>query len=292
MVPEVEKWLADMRDHDPAAADGIDEAVAALRAGGTSMGPPLVVPVDSSFVVPVESPSRPGAAASIQRGRSGPRRGQRGRSGPRRGQRGRSAAGAARWLLAKTALPGLDAAYERQREMLTPMRRTAADVATSRKRLELQIGQLEREVAEQGGTAPDAAQGRLADLRRRYAALRAEEERVMVASQRLQATIEDFRTRMEAAKSAYLAAQEAVETTWAEVAPDHAVSAGPAHGAFWLSELRPAAPESAGTRILFTVEPSGTAVLLAAGTESDRLHAWYAEAIARSRLRYQRTRKR
>ena len=172
------------------------------------------------------------------------------------------------------------------------MRRTAADVATSRKRLELQIGQLEREVAEQGGTAPDAAQGRLADLRRRYAALWAEEERVMVASQRLQATIEDFRTRMEAAKSAYLAAQEAVETTWAEVAPDHAVSAGPAHGAFWLSELRPAAPESAGTRILFTVEPSGTAVLLAAGTESDRLHAWYAEAIARSRLRYQRTRKR
>ena len=48
----------------------------------------------------------------------------------------------------------------------------------------------------------------------------------------------------------------------------------------------------AGARILFTVEPSGTAVLLAAGTESDRLRAWYAEAVARSRLRYRRSRRR
>jgi len=91
-------------------------------------------------------------------------------------------------------------------------------------------------------------------------------------------------------QAAYLAAQEAVGATWAEVAPDDAASA--VQGPFWLSELRPAAPESAGTRILFTVEPSGTAVLLAAGTESDRLQAWYAEAIAWSRLRYQRTRRR
>ena len=55
---------------------------------------------------------------------------------------------------------------------------------------------------------------------------------------------------------------------------------------------RPAAPELADTRILFTVEPSGTAVLLAAGTESDRLDAWYTEAIVRSRFRYQRTQRR
>ena len=36
----------------------------------------------------------------------------------------------------------------------------------------------------------------------------------------------------------------------------------------------------ADTRILFTVEPSGTAVLLAAGMDSDWLRAWYTEAIA------------
>jgi hypothetical protein len=58
-----------------------------------------------------------------------------------------------------------------------------------------------------------------------------------------------------------------------------------------LSELRPAAP----VRILFTMEPSssgaepsGTAVLLAAGTERDWLDAWYAEAIRQSRTRYGR----
>jgi hypothetical protein len=107
------------------------------------------------------------------------------------------------------------------RDMLTPVRRAAADVATSRKRLGLQIEQLE---------------GQVASL--------SEQDRA---------------------------------TTWTEVAPD-----GPARAPFWLSELRPTAPASAGTRILFTVEPSGTAVLLAAGTESDRLRAWYAEAIARS----------
>jgi hypothetical protein len=101
--------------------------------------------------------------------------------------------------------------------------------------------------------------------------------------------------RKEAAKAAYLAAQEAVETTWAEVPQGHAVDAGqdgPDQVPSWLSELRPAAPESADTRILFTVEPSGTAVLLAAGTESDRLDAWYTEAIVRSRFRYQRTQRR
>jgi len=89
MAPEVETWLADIRDRDPAAAAGIDEAVAALRAGGTGVGPPLVVPV--------ERPSRPvPGRRSVSRS-------------------SRPGAGVARWLLARTALPGLDAAYERQR---------------------------------------------------------------------------------------------------------------------------------------------------------------------------------
>ena len=47
-------------------------------------------------------------------------------------------------------------------------------------------------------------------------------------------------------------------------------------------------PELARTRILFTVESPGTAVLLAAGMESDGLRAWYTEAIANCRIRYQR----
>ena len=68
----------------------------------------------------------------------------------------------------------------------------------------------------------------------------------------------------------------------------HAGPDAPAQPAFWLRELRPDAPESASTRILFTVEPPGTAVLLAAGMENDWLRAWYAEAIPRCSIRYRR----
>jgi hypothetical protein len=67
----------------------------------------------------------------------------------------------------------------------------------------------------------------------------------------------------------------------------NAESPDPARPSLPLSELRPGAPESAGTRILFTIEPPATAVLLAAGMEDDWLRAWYAEATANCRIRYQ-----
>jgi PspA/IM30 family len=273
IAPEVEQWLAAVRDRDPAAADLIDEAVAALRAGGESAGPPLVVPLD-------DDPSL-------------------------------------------NARPDLDTSYERQLEMLTHVRRAVANVATSRKRLELQANQLEQqigkldeqsrkamevgrgELAEDAGARRGAAQEQLADLQRQYADMQAEEERLTVASQRLQAKVDAFRTRKEAIKAAHAAAQAAAEAAWAEAviddadadaegagsATDDAVNAespDPARPSLPLSELRPGAPESADTRILFTIEPPGTAVLLAAGMEDDWLRAWYTEAIANCRIRYQR----
>lgn len=272
MAPQVEEWLAAVRDRDPAVAGLIDEAVAALRAGGESVGSPLVVPVDDPPL---------------------------------------------------SARPDLDAAYERQLELLTRVRRAVADVATSRKRLELQAAQLEQQIsklaeqsrkaveaghgnpAEQAETRRGAAEEQLADLRREYADVQAEEERMTVASQRLQAKVDAFRTRKEAIKAGYAAAKAGAEAAWVEAviddasadtdgpgsAGDEAVDAdspSPARPSLQLSELRPGAPESAGTRILFTVEPPGTAVLLAAGMESDWLRAWYTEAIANCRIRYQR----
>jgi hypothetical protein len=271
MTPEVEEWLSRVRDRDPAVADLVDEAVAALRAGGDSVGSPLVVPVDDPF-----PPVR----------------------------------------------PDLDAAYERQLEMLTRVRRAVADVATSRKRLELQATQLEQHIsklgdqirkateagygtlAEEAGTRRGAAEEQLAEVRRMYADIQAEEERVTAASQRLQAKVDAFRTRKEVMKAADTAAQATAEAAWAEAviddspatdgpgsAGDAAVKAdppAPERPSLHLSELRPGAPESAGTRILFTVEPPGTAVLLAAGTESDWLRAWYTEAVAVCHARYRR----
>ena len=38
MAPQVEAWLAAVRERDPAAAGRVDEAVGALRAGGGQRG--------------------------------------------------------------------------------------------------------------------------------------------------------------------------------------------------------------------------------------------------------------
>lgn len=182
---------------------------------------------------------------------------------------------------------------------LTHVRRAVADVATSRKRLEQQIEQLD-----QRGLGP----GELPGLRRQYEDMQAKEERLQVASRRLQAQMNAFLIGKEAVETAYAAAEEAAEAAWPEVtgtvSPDASSDAegagpavseagnadpdGPARPTSWLRELRPCAPESASIRILFTVEPPGTAVLLAAGMQNDWLCAWYTEAITLGRIRYQR----
>ena len=57
------------------------------------------------------------------------------------------------------ALPGLDAAYRQQLVALSRVRRCVATVATSRKRLELQIGDLERQADEQGNPGSKDSDG-------------------------------------------------------------------------------------------------------------------------------------
>ncbi|WP_289849669.1 PspA/IM30 family protein [Actinoallomurus spadix] len=119
----------------------------------------------------------------------------------------------------------LDYSYQRQLEMLQKVRRGVADVATSRKRLELQINQLEQQqnkLTEQGKKAlqvgrEDLARealtrragldGQLNDLRAQYQQLQGEEEKLTLASQRLQAKVDSFRTRKETIKATYTAAE-------------------------------------------------------------------------------------
>jgi hypothetical protein len=146
-----------------------------------------------------------------------------------------AAPGAPRRVLGKigfwVAQPGLDAAYQQQLVVLTRVRRAAADVATSRKRLELHIGELERQADQQGDPSSKASKGsaadrsqttrnaawQLADLRRQYAQMQAKEERITAASRRLMAEINTFRTGQEATKAAYTAAEEAAGAAWAEM---------------------------------------------------------------------------
>ncbi|TNC24142.1 PspA/IM30 family protein [Amycolatopsis alkalitolerans] len=119
----------------------------------------------------------------------------------------------------------LDYSYQRQTEMLAQVRRGLADVATSRKRLELQARQLgqsadrlqaqaaravqqgQDDLAREALTRRAAALAQIQELQPQHDALKAEEDKLTVAQQRLQAKVEAFRTRKETIKATYTAAE-------------------------------------------------------------------------------------
>jgi phage shock protein A len=119
----------------------------------------------------------------------------------------------------------LDYSYQQQLEMLQKVRRGVADVATSRKRVELQVTQLQLSAGKLQDQAQQAlAAGRedlarealirraavtsqVSDLQGQQASLQAEEEKLTLASQRLAAKVDAFRTRKETIKASYTAAE-------------------------------------------------------------------------------------
>src|SRR6478736_3462667 len=119
----------------------------------------------------------------------------------------------------------LDYSYQRQLELLSKVRRGVADVATSRKRVELQVNQLDQQAAKLQGQAEKAIGAGREDLARealtrksglasqitalkeQQATLQGEEEKLVLAQQRLQAKVEAFRTRKETIKATYTAAE-------------------------------------------------------------------------------------
>ncbi len=119
----------------------------------------------------------------------------------------------------------LDYSYQRQLELLQKVRRGVADVATSRKRVELQANQLDAEMkkltlsaqralevnredlAREALTRKSGLQGQLDDLMSQHATLQGEEEKLVRASTRLQAKVDAFRTRKETIKATYSAAE-------------------------------------------------------------------------------------
>lgn len=120
----------------------------------------------------------------------------------------------------------LDYSYEKQLDLLQKVRRGLADVATSRKRLELQVKQLEVQAAklEQQARAALSPDGRedlarealtrrsglatqINDLNEQSATLQDQEEKLEQAAKQLQAKVEAFRTRKETIKATYSAAE-------------------------------------------------------------------------------------
>jgi phage shock protein A len=119
----------------------------------------------------------------------------------------------------------LDYSYERQLEMLRKVKRGLVDVATSRKRLELQGEQLQAKAAKlfeqaRRAVAADrddlarealarraAVEPELEALKTQHAQLLAEETKLKEASKRLSARVDAFRTRKETIKATYTAAE-------------------------------------------------------------------------------------
>ena len=122
----------------------------------------------------------------------------------------------------------LDYSYEKQLEMLQKVRRGVADVATSRKRVELQIASLDKQLAKLDDQARAAlAAGRedlarealirksavgqqISDLHTQLEQLTVQEQKLTLASQQLQTKVESFRTQKETIKATYSAAEAQV----------------------------------------------------------------------------------
>ncbi|MGH8897744.1 MAG: PspA/IM30 family protein [Egibacteraceae bacterium] len=119
----------------------------------------------------------------------------------------------------------LDYSYQRQLEMLVKVKRGVADVATSRKRVELQAQQLQaqgaklhdqakqaleagrEDLAKEALARRAAIQPQLEGLRAQHEQLQTEEAKLTLASSRLQAKVDAFRTRKETIKATYTAAE-------------------------------------------------------------------------------------
>jgi phage shock protein A len=119
----------------------------------------------------------------------------------------------------------LDYSYERQMDLLQQMRRSVTDVATARKRVELQAQGLQRsankldeqarqalehgreDLAREALTRRAAIRSQAGDLKQQHDQLRAEEAKLVEASRRLEAKVQAFRTRKETIKATYSAAE-------------------------------------------------------------------------------------
>jgi phage shock protein A len=119
----------------------------------------------------------------------------------------------------------LDLSYEKQLEQLTKVRKSVADVATSRKRIELQAAELQKQADKLQGQAKAALEqgnedlarealvrrtaiaSQLSDLEVQHTQVAEQEQKLIETSQVLQTRVEQFRTQKETIKATYTAAE-------------------------------------------------------------------------------------
>src|ERR1700734_3379053 len=119
----------------------------------------------------------------------------------------------------------LDLSYEKQLEQLQKVRRGVADVATARKRIELQAQGLQKQADKLQAQAKAALQQgnedlarealsrraalgeQLADLKTQHDQISEQEQKLIDTSQQLTSRVEQFRTKKETLKASYTAAE-------------------------------------------------------------------------------------
>ena len=119
----------------------------------------------------------------------------------------------------------LDLSYEQQLENLTKVKRAVADVATARKRVEIQAEQLKSQgdkladqakaalaqgnepLAREALTRREAIASQLKDLEVQHASIVEQEQKLEDTSTKLETEIEAFRTKKETIKATYTAAE-------------------------------------------------------------------------------------
>ncbi|MFY9784060.1 MAG: PspA/IM30 family protein [Acidimicrobiales bacterium] len=119
----------------------------------------------------------------------------------------------------------LDLSYEQQLENLTKVKRAVADVATARKRVEIQAEQLKSQgdkladqakaamaqgnepLAREALTRREAIASQLKDLEVQHASIAEQQQKLEDTATKLQTEIEAFRTKKETIKATYTAAE-------------------------------------------------------------------------------------
>ena len=267
MSGEIHDWLADLNETDPPAAMQVGQALAALMSEGASLGPPLVVPV------------------------------------------------AATWP--EDMVAALDASYERRLDRLQVMRKRAAEAAWLVKDLRAQIDELEsaqarledqrrgaleedrKADAEQAGRQRATAERDITQARQLVPWIAETEGWLRTRLDRTQRRTDEFRIRKELLKGTYTAARAELQVIEEMADPDPAGQQARTEAVArvrdaaaaierelgrqplpeGLLELRPGAPGDGEIRLVFAVEPPGTALLIAVLEGREAARDQYREAV-------------
>jgi hypothetical protein len=259
MSGEIHDWLTELRVSDPPAAMRVIKALVTLMHTGAGLGDPLVASVADSW------PS--------------------------------------------ALMRALDRSYQERLDQLAAVRRAEAAAITLIKDIQDQAAAPEtRETRE----TPETPEQR-AEARQLLPGVIEARDRLSQAGQRLQARAEAWRARKEVLKAGYVAASADLRAREAIAALDQAADGGDRQddddsqvisgaadarlaeltarmeqalgqqaGPAGLLELRPGAPVRGDTRIVFAVEPPGTALLIAVLDGLDAVEDQFPEAVMAS----------